>query len=58
MILNIISLSFYSTIEMPQNLGGGGAPLCVAPPLLVGQEDFELMNLKVIVYIIPTQSTQ
>ena len=56
MILNIISLSFNSTIEMPQNfLGGGGAPLCVAPPLLVGQEDFELMNLKVIVYIIPTQ---
>ena len=60
MILNIISLSFNSTIEMPQNFfgGGGGAPLCVAPPLLVGQEDFELMNLKVIVYIIPTQSTQ
>ena len=54
MILNIISLSFNSTIEMPQNFGGG-APLCVAPPLLVGQEDFELMNLKVIVYIISTQ---
>ena len=46
MILNIISLSFNSTIEMPQNFfgGGGGAPLCVAPPLLVGEEDFELMT--------------
>ena len=43
MILNIISLSFNSTIEMPQNFWGG-APLCVAPPLLVGEEDFELMT--------------